>query len=206
MKIVFILLFSLGSIYGASFDCSKASTKVEKEICSNERVSSLDEKLARVYKTTKKIFIKEDKTSLVQEQRRWIKERNRCMNSSCLIEQYSQRVEELKLYEKNYNSKKQLKKYERKSSNKEAFLNIKKLGDSKYLVWGDAFYNIHSPYGPNFGSVNFIAEMKDDTIIWKMDDYKLTIVLQSNGLNVYENRAGPFGLNVSFEGLYKSKF
>jgi len=61
----------------ASFDCAKASTKVEKMICADPELSQLDEKLSLLYQGARKKFI--DLDSIKQDQRAWLKRRNDCV-------------------------------------------------------------------------------------------------------------------------------
>jgi len=58
------------STNAASFDCSKASSKVEKMICTDEALSAADEKLAEAYKTAR--TSSSDKQALKEQQRNWI--------------------------------------------------------------------------------------------------------------------------------------
>jgi uncharacterized protein len=76
--------------YGASFDCAKAGTKVEKLICSTPSLSKLDSSLADVYKDAlrKEPAIKPDQLA-------WIKERNKCSSEACLEESYKERIDSL---------------------------------------------------------------------------------------------------------------
>ena len=74
-----ILLFTL-SLFGASFDCTKAKTNVEKMICADPELSALDEKLNQVYKEA--LTKSNNKNKLIQEQREWIKERNEIFSSN----------------------------------------------------------------------------------------------------------------------------
>ena len=44
-----ICVFNTNELEAASFDCSKASNKVERTICSVDSISALDDKLAVAY-------------------------------------------------------------------------------------------------------------------------------------------------------------
>jgi len=79
--------------HAASFDCSKATTEIEKMICSNEDISLADEKLAEVYKAA--LSGTQNKASLKQEQRNWIKKRNNLRDEASLLALYQERVGEL---------------------------------------------------------------------------------------------------------------
>lgn len=52
--ILFVLSLSSGSLFAASFDCGKAKSFAEKTICSDAKLSSDDEVLAKVYSVAKK--------------------------------------------------------------------------------------------------------------------------------------------------------
>jgi uncharacterized protein len=73
-------------IYTASFDCAKAGNDIERRICSNEQLSSLDRSLADLYK---KALIKQP--DLASSQRAWINERNECTDNDCLVKSYWER-------------------------------------------------------------------------------------------------------------------
>jgi uncharacterized protein YecT (DUF1311 family) len=75
----------------ASFDCSKASTAVEGMICGNAELAALDIRLAAAYKSLRNDA--PDKAALKQEQVAWIKQRNACRVTDCLISSYSERAE-----------------------------------------------------------------------------------------------------------------
>jgi len=79
--------------HGASFDCAKASTKVETLICGDPGLSALDSKLSARYE----IALKEDsdQRALRNQQRKWLREsRNRCSDTTCLRASYLRRAKE----------------------------------------------------------------------------------------------------------------
>jgi uncharacterized protein YecT (DUF1311 family) len=82
---------------GASFDCNKSRTFIEKAICGNKQLSKLDDTLTETYRKTLEIaFTPED---LKQEQRSWLSGiRNACQDVSCLKHAYEQRIEYLVAY------------------------------------------------------------------------------------------------------------
>lgn len=84
MKTLLTLMLLLSvSLFGASFDCAKGKTNVEKIICSDPTLSKLDEKLNQVY--TEALSKSNNKNKLIKEQREWIKERNEIFSDSKLI-------------------------------------------------------------------------------------------------------------------------
>jgi uncharacterized protein len=92
----FLLLVVAGSLYGASFDCSKAASKVEKMICGDAELSRLDETLNHAYlQALDRADIKEQ---TIESQRQWLEnERNACQNAECIKKAYKARIRELGL-------------------------------------------------------------------------------------------------------------
>jgi uncharacterized protein len=89
-----LLLSAAASANSASFDCGKASTKIEKMICGDAELSRLDEDLGKSYRQA--LDERADKQGIMQEQKRWIKEvRNKCEGASCLNEAYISRISHL---------------------------------------------------------------------------------------------------------------
>jgi len=103
-KQIFLVLFLAIPFcaYGASFDCTKATTKVEKTICENKWLGRLDVDLSYYYKKVMVGLSQSESNNFLSEQRNWIKERNkRCEGSrntkSCLGSFYRKRVTNLKI-------------------------------------------------------------------------------------------------------------
>jgi uncharacterized protein len=104
-KTISILLPCLIGIQtqAASFDCAKAQSKVEVQICGNGPLSRLDDELAKVYGGALKLV--PDKDNLVKQQKEWLKARNRkCTDPSgpnayaeevCLVYSYQNRIKAL---------------------------------------------------------------------------------------------------------------
>jgi uncharacterized protein len=85
-----ILLLS-GICSAASFDCDRATTLVEKLICSEPGLSQLDEKLSKTYEEV--LRATPDRAGLKREQNNWLREvRNLCRHSVCLEEEYRNRL------------------------------------------------------------------------------------------------------------------
>ncbi|MGF6769477.1 uncharacterized protein P3T18_001947 [Paraburkholderia sp. GAS199] len=78
----------------ASFDCSKASSKIEKLICSSPQTADADRRLASVYRTAASKSA--DQSALKQQQRDWLtKERNACGDTTCLVTVTEARIQVL---------------------------------------------------------------------------------------------------------------
>lgn len=89
-----LLAMFFGLAHAASFDCSKAASRVDSAICASPKVSKLDSDLATAYQSALKSAV--DVGAFKSAQRAWIKNiRDACMDEACLIEAYSNRVREL---------------------------------------------------------------------------------------------------------------
>lgn len=73
-----------------SFDCNKATTYVDKKICSNKALATKDRILSDLYNIAKK-----DRDYLIDIQRNWVKNRNACENEKCINLFYILRIKEL---------------------------------------------------------------------------------------------------------------
>jgi uncharacterized protein len=79
----------------ASFDCAKASTRIEKAICADAELSTLDEHLGRFYFGARE-RLAENGSCVVADQREWIRRRrNACADGACLKKSYLERLAEL---------------------------------------------------------------------------------------------------------------
>ena len=81
--------------YKASFDCAKAGTSVEKMICTNARIGSLDGLLSATYKSRLLPEFGADPTIMRTEQRAWVGARNKCGDAECLAKAYTDRIKDL---------------------------------------------------------------------------------------------------------------
>lgn len=100
-SLLIVIWQSFNSSFAASFDCQKASRSIEKMICSNDELSSLDEKLSVVY--ARSIAASADKGAEVSAQRQWLRNyRDRCDNSACAIDAYKKRLAVVERYSGGY--------------------------------------------------------------------------------------------------------
>lgn len=104
-KLFFAIVSLLGTIFGvmvvpasaASFDCTKASTWVEKTVCSQSKLSKSDEVVAQKYKAKLATATEYEDSNAFRiaarnDQRNWIKfQRNTCNSEQCLIREYKER-------------------------------------------------------------------------------------------------------------------
>jgi uncharacterized protein len=79
---------------GASFDCSKARTGVEKTTCAGEELSWLDEELAKAYGSV--IASSDHADRVKREQKVWLRTvRDQCRDETCLKDAYTKRLAQL---------------------------------------------------------------------------------------------------------------
>lgn len=95
--VVWCLFFGIQA-QAASFDCGKVTTDVEKLICADETLSTLDDYMAASYRKAKNEL--HNAPWFKEQHRLWLKARNVCgPDRSCLEESYKKRLEGLKWYE-----------------------------------------------------------------------------------------------------------
>lgn len=79
-NLIFSMLAVLvGCLPAAAFDCGKASTAIEIEICDNPDLKDFDDRLENAYAEVKQLSTKPEQKMLARAQKRWIAERE----SSC---------------------------------------------------------------------------------------------------------------------------
>ena len=83
-------------VYAASFDCKKATTFAEKQICSDPLLGKLDDALSENYKSMLDADIGDGaRKDLKKTQKAWLSKRNKCTTKECLIEAYRKRIDEI---------------------------------------------------------------------------------------------------------------
>jgi uncharacterized protein len=93
-EITLLICLSPAFAHGASFDCNKASTRTEKMICSNAKLSSADEQLAKSFQEA--LAASTDKQGLRREQKEWLSsQRDVCPAAACMLDAYLARIGEL---------------------------------------------------------------------------------------------------------------
>lgn len=88
-----ILGFGAAGASAASFDCSKASSWAEKEICRDGYLTTADNILAQSYK--KALAASSSTDSLRQSQREWLAVRDHCTEQNCLDKAIGDRIHAL---------------------------------------------------------------------------------------------------------------
>jgi uncharacterized protein len=82
--------------HAAPIDCSKATTRVESQICSSDLILRLDQAVDRNYQGSLGSEIGSPaRQHLIRTQRDWLKKRNACRDATCIEEIYRARVDAL---------------------------------------------------------------------------------------------------------------
>jgi len=89
-----LCLVLMPSARAATFNCDKASTFAEKVVCSDSRITAMDDELGRLYKAA--LASSHEKEALKAEQKAWLASRDRCQDSNCIMKAYSDRIAALK--------------------------------------------------------------------------------------------------------------
>ncbi len=115
IKMLLTLLLMGITLYSASFNCKKARTTIEKQICVDANLSTLDEELAKVYKDVLKLSTQNKLSAyeghsnyhfFKQTQKKWIKTRDKSCGKyhgkeqkECLVSYYTSRIAKLKEFD-----------------------------------------------------------------------------------------------------------
>ena len=98
-----LLCFSANAVadqYATSFNCTKASSQIEKTICRTKALADADIELGLIYKKLFSNLQASERKQLKEEQIEWLKTRNNsCLapvDVTCMQALYSQRIEALK--------------------------------------------------------------------------------------------------------------
>jgi uncharacterized protein len=75
-----------------SFDCGKASSRVERLVCTSKDLSALDDSLSELYSAEVE---REQIVGLRASQKKWLANRNACEDAPCVTSYYERRIAEL---------------------------------------------------------------------------------------------------------------
>jgi len=202
-QILGILLFT-GSAYAASFDCAKAKTKNEQWICANETISKLDESINVQYQKLLKLYVQN--RPIRQWQMEWLKsDELKCKDSDCLEKAYKKRFSELKSAN---NAEPDTKGYTgsyirvingKTDPNRAELLIIGLSGRRVFISGTSSWNNAHTGEMAGYGILmggSVAANTKElcGANFQLVDEPYLEV----------QNESGCGGLNVTFNGIYKS--
>ena len=100
LAILMILLLS-NNITADILDCEKSSASVEKLICSNQNLLSLNKTLNESFQAKKESLIQAGKDRIEKDQEIWlIYTRNYCTDSACLTSALKNQIDEINKYQR----------------------------------------------------------------------------------------------------------
>lgn len=205
------LMVSAACAHAASFDCAKARSPMEKLICSDSKLSSMDEQLNAAFRDA--VTRANAKPLLTTWQRSWLKsfDSTQCKDAKCLSIEFGKRIALLQSVASSTDPAAQWngsfsRYYKGKPDKDSANLLLIGMSGKKIYVAADALW-----LGPNAanGQVNTgemvgVGELKSTRAVFDLDGCTATMALNDNGVKV-EEESGCGGMNVSFVGEYKRK-
>jgi uncharacterized protein len=205
---LFILFLShLVEASAASFDCEKSQSVMERLICSNQKLSKLDEELNLSYKRA--LMKVRDKQFLRNWQKEWLASFNvtGCENSSCLIDSFTAHLDILNslapassaisIRNGNYI------RYWKGKVDDSASIKVIGLEDNRVFLTGHAFWIGNAELGQvHIGEILGIGTVKGNRVFFDDGLCKVEMNFGSSAL-VVKNESGCGGLNVTFNGEYR---
>lgn len=132
------IFFLAISVNGASFDCAKGSSFAERTICTDRRLSELDDKLALAYKNA--LAKAAEPAAVRASQRYWLQLiRSRCQDSECLRGAYEARLAELDIATHSSPSSPQ---HQRRESEKGNVLSLSQILNGTYFSFDEDGRNL----------------------------------------------------------------
>ena len=187
-----------GSSFAASFDCGKASTPVEKTICSDERLSNLDSDLGRAYKAA--LQNSANPANLKAEQKNWVAQRNRCTDMTCLASAYQARLVAL-------NAPQQA-----STSGATVSGTYKATGGELLVAQQSASiirFNLSAIYKMNTGDIEGVANINGNHAVFLSNDEsdygicRVEFIFKDRAVKINKKGTVWVGLNVTGTGNYK---
>lgn len=85
-----------GAASAASFDCNRARTATEHAICSDRWLNDQDVRMSQLYDIVRRLVPMGTRGAIMDEQARWLRERNRCgADRRCIAAAYARRIGQL---------------------------------------------------------------------------------------------------------------
>lgn len=91
-------LLAGSTAFGATFDCAKAGTATQKEVCADPELSGLDDELGRAFENALARATPAEAMEIRKDQQNWVARRDRCLSPHrrlCLVNSYKRRTAEL---------------------------------------------------------------------------------------------------------------
>ena len=181
----------------ATFDCNKASTFVDKVICSDSRLTSMDDQLGRLYKDA--LAASSDITALKTEQKAWLSSRNQCKDSDCIMKAYADRISALSAASASAKSGDFTGTYNMKDRGAEGVVLVQQTANGRIKFYLNATYRTNT--GELSGEVPLTGDAAN--YVNKALDCILSFNFVPGSLVLNQEGSCGMGLNVSATGIYK---
>jgi uncharacterized protein len=183
--------------WAATFDCDKASTFVEKVICSDLRLANLDDQLGRLYKDA--LAASSNSGALKAEQKAWLSSRNQCKDSDCIMKAYDDRIGVLGAMSAPAKSGDVTGTYKMKDRGAAGVVLVQQTTNGRIK-----FY-INATYRTNTGELSGEVPLNGDATNYvnKELDCTLSFNFMPGSLVLNQDGSCGMGLNVSAAGTYK---
>ena len=185
-------LLLMSSAQAASFDCAKASSFVEKAICSDQQLSGMDDQLARLYKAARAAAT--NASTLEAEQKSWLSSRDRCTDAACLTKAYADRIAALS--------------GPSAAPASGSFTGTYKMQNGEALIQqtGERIkFSINATYRQNTGEITGEVPLMGNSAKYVDQDADCTLSFKfaAGKLDITQDGTCGMGLNVSGAGSYK---
>lgn len=98
-SLIFGAIFLTAHAHSASFQCEKAKTQTEHQICENLELNDADVKMATTYNIVRRLVPMGTRSMIQTEQIRWLQLRDECQdNIECLKHVYQMRQQKLEMH------------------------------------------------------------------------------------------------------------
>mgnify|MGYP000853181553 FL=1 len=211
---VLVAMFvATGAIEAASFDCTKATTEVEKLVCADAALSAQDEALAATYRQAASLTTPGD-TEPRASQRAWLKQRNACTEAECVANAYRARIAELEdAIGQDLNAEAIAGSYTRRDRNysdegEPSEITVRALPDGRVTIEGEALWIGNAETGNvNTGTLEGDHELRAGVVDYRDGDDEwscvLTLRFGRDSIDIDEPRPSCGGNHVRFGGHYR---
>jgi len=196
-----VLVTTLGVLtswaQAATFDCNKASSFVEKVICSDSQLTGMDDQLGRLYKDA--LAASSNSEALKTEQKAWLSSRNQCKDSDCIMKAYTDRISALNAMTAPAKAGDFTGTYKMKDDGAAGEALIQQTGNDRLK-----FY-INATYRMNTGELSGEVPLSGNAATYVDKEFDCTVSFNFSPGSLVLNQNGPcgMGLNVSAGGTYK---
>ena len=211
VTITLLATLPIPSALAASFNCAAARSAMEKLICGDQKLSTLDEELGAAFKQAQERC--GAKMTLTRWQREWLSSPDvtDCKTAACLLPLFAERVKLLNSVAPATDAAARWNgEYDRywkgKKDKDEASLLLMGLSDNRVYASGSAVWNgpdaVHGQV--NVGEIRGVGVLEGGKAVFDLHGCAATLALKDKGIEV-EDESGCGGLNVTFNGTYRKK-